>query len=44
MPGRPRGDSGVLPVWNGTVLLAGVLLLYLGAEWLVKGAAGLGRS
>jgi cation:H+ antiporter len=31
-------------VWNGTALLAGILLLYLGAEWLVKGAAGLGRS
>jgi cation:H+ antiporter len=24
--------------------VAGVLLLYLGAEWLIKGAAGLGRS
>ena len=31
-------------MWNGTILLAGILLLYLGAEWLVKGAAGLGRS
>jgi cation:H+ antiporter len=31
-------------MWNGTVLLTGVLLLYLGAEWLVKGAAGLGHS
>jgi cation:H+ antiporter len=25
-------------------LLGGLLLLYIGAEWLVKGAAGLGRS
>jgi cation:H+ antiporter len=31
-------------MWNGTALVAGILLLYLGAEWLVKGAAGLGRS
>jgi cation:H+ antiporter len=31
-------------MWNGINLLSGVLLLYLGAEWLVKGAAGLGRS
>ena len=31
-------------MWNGTILLAGILLLYLGAAWLVKGAAGLGRS
>ena len=30
-------------MWHGTELLAGILLLYLGAEWLVKGAAGLGR-
>ena len=30
-------------MWNGTILVAGILLLYLGAEWLVKGAAGLGR-
>ena len=26
------------------MLLSGLLLLYIGAEWLVKGAAGLGRS
>jgi cation:H+ antiporter len=26
------------------MLLSGLVLLYLGAEWLVKGAAGLGRS
>jgi cation:H+ antiporter len=31
-------------MWNGTALVAGILLLYMGAEWLVKGAAGLGRS
>jgi cation:H+ antiporter len=31
-------------MWNATTLMAGILLLYLGAEWLVKGAAGLGRS
>jgi cation:H+ antiporter len=31
-------------MWYGTELLAGLLLLYLGAEWLVKGAAGLGRA
>lgn len=26
------------------MLLSGLLLLYIGAEWLVKGAAGMGRS
>jgi cation:H+ antiporter len=31
-------------MWNGTTLFAGLLLLYLGAEWLVKGAAGLGHA
>ena len=31
-------------MWNGITLIAGILLLYLGAEWLIKGAAGLGRS
>jgi cation:H+ antiporter len=30
-------------MWNGLALTAGVLLLYVGAEWLIKGAAGLGR-
>ena len=29
---------------TASTLLAGLLLLYFGAEWLVKGAAGLGRS
>ncbi len=29
---------------NAMELAAGILLLYLGAEWLVKGAAGLGRA
>ena len=28
----------------GAELIAGIVLLYLGAEWLVKGAAGLGRA
>jgi hypothetical protein len=28
-------------MWHGTELVAGILLLYFGAEWLVKGAAGL---
>jgi cation:H+ antiporter len=36
--------AGAIAMWNSTALLAGLLLLYLGAEWLVKGAAGLGRS
>jgi cation:H+ antiporter len=31
-------------MWNGITLISGILLLYLGAEWLIKGAAGLGRS
>ncbi|MEO8598087.1 MAG: calcium:sodium antiporter [Candidatus Solibacter sp.] len=31
-------------MWNGITLISGLLLLYLGAEWLIKGAAGLGRS
>ena len=26
------------------MLLSGIVLLYIGAEWLVKGSAGLGRS
>jgi cation:H+ antiporter len=36
--------GGKTRVWNGSSLAAGMLLLYLGAEWFVKGAAGLGRS
>ena len=31
-------------MWYGTALLSGILLLYIGAEWLIKGAAGLGRA
>ena len=31
-------------MWDGITLAAGILLLYLGAEWMIKGAAGLGRS
>ena len=31
-------------MWHASTLIAGLLLLYLGAEWLVKGAAGLGRA
>jgi cation:H+ antiporter len=31
-------------MWSAITLAAGVLLLYLGAEWLIRGSAGLGRS
>ncbi len=40
MPGAGYDNT----MWYGSTLVAGVLLLYLGAEWLVKGAAGLGRA
>jgi len=31
-------------MWDPVMLLAGLVLLYFGAEWLVAGAAGLARS
>jgi cation:H+ antiporter len=31
-------------MWDWIALAGGILLLYFGAEWLVKGAAGLGRA
>ena len=31
-------------MWDAIALVAGILLLYFGAEWFVKGAAGLGHT
>ena len=31
-------------MWNWIELAVGILLLYFGAEWLVRGSAGLGRA
>jgi cation:H+ antiporter len=39
---RDVGENATLLA--SLMLLSGLVLLYIGAEWLVKGAAGLGRS